>query len=292
MPSGRAYVRHWTWTLFDYTDEIISHFRRVFENGSICRYAIFGYETCPKTGKPHLQGYCAFNERKTRASVKRLLKSNKLHCDPTKGSPEENRRYCSKTRDEDENPNEKVEEFGKLPKGSGQRTDLESVIEKIQEGASLQQVIETCPLSYIRYNRGIEKLWSRYCQPRSWKTEVFVFWGEAGTGKSRKAWELAGPEAWSYPATVGGQRFFPGYEGQENVIFDDFNGSWFSLTTFLNLTDRYQCIVEVKGSHVQWKPKKIFITSNFRYQDWYQCATPTQLQAIRRRITDQEHFAL
>lgn len=54
---------------------------------------IFGEEICPTTGKHHLQGYIEF-ESKTRPLEK--IKSKNIHWEKTKGSREDNIKYCSK----------------------------------------------------------------------------------------------------------------------------------------------------------------------------------------------------
>lgn len=62
--------------------------------------------------------------------------------------------------------------------------------------------------------------------------QVEVFWGTTGTGKSRRAWDEAGVGAYS---KCPRSKFWDGYQGQENVVVDEFRGG----KTFTKF--RYRC---------------------------------------------------
>jgi len=68
------------------------------------RYIVAGEEIAPATGTPHLQGYVYFPNARTETSVRRLLPG--CHIEVARGSHQQADRYCRKTRDEDEQPNE------------------------------------------------------------------------------------------------------------------------------------------------------------------------------------------
>ena len=167
-----------------------------------------------------------------------------------------------------------------------------SVIQKAQAGATLKEIAEACPASYLRYYRGITKLRNMYREPRTWAPEVFVYWGKTGTGKTRKAWTDGGPESFVYAGVPGQPAWFDPYDGEETVIFDDFSGGLFPITYLLRLLDRYPMWVPIKGDHVQWIPKKIFITSNYRVEDWYPTAKEEHQLALKRRINTTVHFGV
>ena len=56
-------------------------------------------------------------------------------------------------------------------------------------------------------------------------------------------------------------KWWTGYDGHPNVIFDDFRDSWWPMADMLALLDRYECRVEMKGSVRQFKARNIVITS-------------------------------
>lgn len=59
------------------------------------RYLIVGQEICPATGTPHWQCFVQFHKKVRYTAVKRFF-GNSIHCEPTKGSPLQNKDYCSK----------------------------------------------------------------------------------------------------------------------------------------------------------------------------------------------------
>jgi len=60
------------------------------------KYAIFGRETCPKTGKPHLQGFVSLHKEKLLTGIKKLFPDGFAHLEIAKGTCKQNKDYCSK----------------------------------------------------------------------------------------------------------------------------------------------------------------------------------------------------
>lgn len=92
----------------------------------------------------------------------------------------------------------------------------------------------------------------------------YVFWGATGTGKSRKAWEDAGLEAYSKDPRT---KFWCGYRTQTNVVIDEFRGS-IDISHMLRWLDRYPVSVETKGSATPLLAEKLWITSNLDPRRW------------------------
>lgn len=109
---------------------------------------------------------------------------------------------------------------------------------------------------------------------------VEVFWGKTGTGKSRRAWEEAGWDA--YPK-IPSTKFWDGYNGQDHVVIDEFTGQ-IGIEHLLRWCDRYPVSVETKGSATVFRAKKIWITSNIDPRDWYPQAPESQKEALLRRL--------
>lgn len=158
------------------------------------------------------------------------------------------------------------------------------------EGKSERSIAEQFPSQFVMYHRGFQALRNTIAppKPRDFKTEVYVYIGPTGTGKSRKAAELAAQtnEPIFYKARGN---WWDGYKQQENVIIDDFYG-WLEIDELLKITDRYPYQVPVKGSYEVFNSKRIWITSNKTITTWYPTERDELLLALIRRITQIEYF--
>jgi hypothetical protein len=74
--------------------------------------------------------------------------------------------------------------------------------------------------------------------------------------------------------------FFDGYDGQEDVVVDEFYG-WIPYDLLCRMCDRYPLLVDTKGGAVQFCPKRIWITSNKKPEDWYKL----DMSAMFRRLS-------
>ena len=74
----------------------------------------------------------------------------------------------------------------------------------------------------------------------------FFFYVKTGSGKTRTAFE-------EFPKiyTPLSYKWWEGYEGQTEVLIDDFRKDWCKFHELLKLLDRYPFKVEAKGSHHQ-----------------------------------------
>jgi len=242
------------------------------------RYLVFGREV-GQSGTPHLQGFIAFNARKTLAYVKSVPGLSRAHVESAKGTPLQASTYCKKDGE--------YNEYGELPAGAGKRTDLEELYQLVKSGASKEEIADKFPSQFIRYRNSILALIADYQEERDWECDVQVLWGRTGTGKTRKVFDShPSKDIYVHP----GESWFNGYEGQPVVLFDDFNGSEFKLSYLLKLLDRYKMKVPVKGGYVQWIPKIIYITSNKDPQVWYLNAIEEHRNAMFRRIKSIEFF--
>lgn len=274
MPSQQA--KHWTWTLNNPTDVESDQLRALgTELPEPVVYLIFGRETAPETGTPHLQGYIAFSTKKTLNYTKNLI-SSRAHCEVSRGTPQQNEEYCSKEGD--------FERFGTLPGGRGSRSDLVAVAQSVREGKSLRQIAEEHPASFLRYGSGVLRLRQFFRPTRNGPPQIYVFWGRTGTGKTRRVHEFVNAEELWIHSGVG--TWFDGYDSQKAVLFDDFDGSWFSVTFFLKLIDRYVLQVPVKGGFTWWNPTHIYITANHHPQDWYRNAKEEHQNAVMRKLRE------
>ena len=151
-------------------------------------------------------------------------------------------------------------EFGKFEQGGqGSRNDISRAVDLIKNNNNWKTIINECPREYVKYHSGLEKVKQYVGQKRDWKTEVILIVGPSGSGKSRYARETY-PTAYWKP--VG--KWWNGYDGEEDVVFDEFDWQVWERTYLLNLFDRYPMLVETKGGYVQLIAKRIIITCKIK----------------------------
>jgi len=247
-------------------------------------YMIYQFEQ-GEQGTVHIQGYVVFNNRKRQATVKAMEPT--AHLEVRRGTHEQAKAYCSKEDTRIEGPIIEGDDSSILAQKPGKRSDCADVVRLIKEGASNALIFESHP-NAIRYYKGLDFVRQSFKGEvkRTWKTRVIVYWGVAGSGKSFIAHRDAGPDAYNKPS---GNKWFDGYENQENVIFDEFRGNWFDLSTLLRILDAYPLKVEVKGGTVEFVARTIWITSNIAPEAWYNVDI-IQINALMRRLTEVHHF--
>lgn len=109
---------------------------------------------------------------------------------------------------------------------------------------------------------------------------VTVYWGLTGVGKSHRAWQEAGIDAYPKLPTT---KFWDGYRGHKNVVIDEFRGN-IEVSHLLRWFDKYPVIVEVKGGAVVFKAQQIWITSNLHPREWYPTLDDATRDALMRRL--------
>lgn len=234
------------------------------------QYMICGEEVGDQEETPHIQGYIQYKERVLGSAVKRRWPT--AHIEKAKGSPEQNVTYCSKGG--------LSHEHGECLKGQGSRSDLDDIKRLIDSNCRLDAIREQHYGSYLRYQNAIIRDRQLSLPNRSWATELHIRWGASGSGKSR--WCLD-----TYPQAVWKTRgeWWDGYDGDETVIIDDFYG-WIKFDDLLRIADRYPLQLPVKGGFRKFVAKRVIITSNKHWRDWYPSITYPELwTAFERRIT-------
>ncbi len=228
----------------------------------------------------HAQGYVEFTKAMRLGAVRQLFSG--AHWESRRGTRDEARDYCRKV-DRVDGPWEggTWKEYKR-----GRRSDLIRLREAAQEGRSEQSVADDDELTsvWFKYYKPFER-YKRICAgDRTWKTRVILYRGESGAGKSKRA--LA-----EYPGAYwqNRQQWWCGYEGQNVVVLDDYDG-WLPIATFLRLLDRYPMMVETKGGQAAFTAKTIVITTNQPICEWYPKAREERQFAIKRRIDEEWEF--
>lgn len=274
MPSG---FRHWCGTKQVEEDFDAERFLKSLVNTGKVRYVVGQLE---RGTHLHLQYYVQRERQSTLNVMKRDICAQS-HWEAARGTPEQNKTYCTKESTRVSGP----WEFGQCV-AERQRTDLDKAASMIDEGKSLREVAVECKSVFIRYHKGLKAYEAMITSkgPRKFGEdgpEVWVFWGESGTGKSRKAFEQW-PDAYR---KMTSDKWWDGYKGQETVIFDDFKGSSMKLHDFQTIIDRYPVQVEVKGAVVDLSATRYVFTSNKHPSEWYSAEADPD-GTVMRRIRD------
>lgn len=261
----------WSVTCFNIADELL------FQN-ALFSYSIFGRETCPKTKKDHLQGAVRCCRAVSFSSIKSIFKD--AHIEHAM-HPKELVEYCKKDGN--------YKEHG-TPVFSGQRTDLDAIIQLVKEEKTLYEIRELEPKLYMIHRDKIMN-YMNDCHIPKMKDKLQVIWhyGDSGSGKTYSIYKTHNlQDIYSYR---GNGRFFCGYQMQKIALFDDLRPDRFTITDLLQLLDKYPITVEVKGSHVPWLAETIYITTICPPREFFrQADAKEQAEQLLRRIHKCYHF--
>jgi len=253
--------KYWCFTAFDLSIDY---------NTWGARYVCWGEEVCPETGKTHHQGYVEFASNKRMGALKLLHRS--AHWEKRIGNAEQAIKYCEKDG--------KFTEIGERPNPKpGRRSDIEEVRELVRQGKGMHDIIDVC--DSFQAIRVAEKLLTYKEVKRTWMPEVYWYWGETGTGKSKKAADEAGTEAWWSGRDL---KWWQGYDAHKHVVIDDFRGDFCTFHELLRILDRYPYTIECKGGSRQLLATHIWITCPYHPSEVYN-RTPEEISQLLRRIT-------
>ena len=135
------------------------------------------------------------------------------HAEPTKSSAA--REYVWK---EDTRVAGTQFEFGTLAVRRNEAVDWNA----IRQAAVLGYLREVPPDIYVRCYNQLRRIGQDHLSPTPMERTAVVYWGGTGTGKSRRAWEEAGMDAFPKDPLT---KFWDGYRGQEHVVIDEFRGT-------------------------------------------------------------------
>ena len=249
-------------------------------------YLCWGEEVCPSTGRDHFQAYIYFKDAKTFTAARKVMEGR--HIEEQKGDIDENIHYCKGDHTDYKGKykplNAVFVEFGDRPK-QGKRTDIKNVLTAIQNGNCTMRDIVTKATSFQSVR--MAELQLKYFEPpRNWKTEVYWFYGQSGTGKTKLANEMCEDPY----VCMESNKWWEGYDGHEDVIIDDYRPDFCSFKMLLMILDRYECRVECKGGSRQLRAKRIFITTPKNVENTWQDKTLEDLYQLTRRITEVREF--
>ena len=138
--SAESRAKNWCFTIHNQDSLWMDEDVNIQPPEDVC-YVVYGRETCPETGRIHLQGYLQLKTKKRFAQVSAMLDaSSETHAfvEKAKGNFNQNFDYCTKEGAWVSwgNPNK-----GTAGGQNTERTDINLVRDMINEGASLEELI-------------------------------------------------------------------------------------------------------------------------------------------------------
>lgn len=182
-----------------------------------------------------------------------------------RGTAKEASDYCKKDGD--------YFEKGEITE-QGKRSDLATIFGEIDNGRSVREISREYPTQWAYHRKAMNEYKEMWEEVRDWKTQVILLWGPTGTGKTRRAIENGATQI-----EVQGD-FINGYNGEDIVVFDDISPWTFRREQFLKLFDRYAYRINIKGGDRNWKPKKVYLTTNYKPEEILLC------EAMKRRVDE------
>jgi len=266
--------RNWIFTLNNYTDADIAAIVLW-----VCRYLIFGRESAPTTGTKHLQGYVSFEDQKTLSVLKKKF-HGKASFRPARGSPEENKVYCSK-EDPDFFEKGTPPVWDPVAKGTLEKDRWAEAFQAVKRKAydEVPMDLLCTKLKCIEYavQRVTASKWDLSTIPGG-KPHKWIY-GHPGCGKSRSVREQY-PDAYvKDPRTP----WWDGYNGEEVVIIDDYDKYQVDQSGDMKRwLDLYAVRVQVKGGYMLIRPRLIIVTSQYTMEECFE-KDPKTLEAMKRR---------
>jgi len=274
MSQPRA--KNVVWTCFDISPAVEAAIQAVVTNGD-AHYCVYGRETCPDTGKKHLQGFTMFNKQLRWSGVHKLFGTTKCNCAVMRGTPLQASEYCKKDGD--------FYESGDCPAVSqGKRSDLLEVVDQIKAGAKIVDIALEHPTTYIRNHKGIAHFKAVISPKRDKHTISLAIYGASDSGKTHWVRSTFPGALW---LTKGANSlWWDEYDDQDVIVFDEFCGGVMSLTWFKRLIDKTPLTLDAKGSSRNVNPALVIFISNTPPEEWYSAdvLTGAHRDAYHRRL--------
>jgi len=182
------------------------------------------------------------------------------YSDPRLGTGAEAIVYCSKEESRVSGPFK----FGTpaVP-AQGKRSDIQAALDTLRT-RGLTALRHDHPREWIKYSRSF--MLDRTLEPivqTNEAPEVILLFGPPGCGKSRQFYDQFRNRDHGVLKCGNGFWFDGVIGGEDGLLIDDFSGkrSAWKLDQFLDVTDRYQLRVPIKGGFTIWSPKSIIVTT-------------------------------
>lgn len=297
------------WCITSFSKQTAEEFSKIFyDNTNKIRYMVYQNEEATETKNNHYQVYVELHSPQRMSCLKKIFDDNTIHCECKLGTREQARFYCMKNYDGIYNDEykwvqplhrgrkwgDKYYEFGSWIKGQGSREDIKKATKELIEGDGLDDVAINNPVVFVKYHRGLREYQNVLLKKttRNFRAvSVSVYYGEAGTGKSKKALydDEGNRKDDIYVLEQGANAvWFDGYSGEKTLVINDFYG-WIKYGMMLNILDGHQQRLEVKGGFTWANWNKVIITSNEHPKNWYEKGFTN---ALKRRLNEIQNFTI
>jgi hypothetical protein len=183
-------------------------------------------------------------------------------------------------------------EYGEFTPGQGTRQDLLSVKRKIDQGNLIEDLVfEDGHFSTILRNQRALSWYQTLKIARQVPKERPELWVITGPSQVGKTYFAKDQGPWYSPTDRG---WWNGYQGEPNIIFDEFTGSTMSMELFNKYFDRTITQVDIKGTMGILLAQRFIFTSNREPSTWWAAKKPDEVgayfSAFIKRVTKWVHF--
>lgn len=274
VPCPVKGLRRFVFTMFNYVIDPLTGLPALagsLKEEKRIRAFVFGEELCPETGSVHIQGYFETFNQHTFNAIREWPCF--LNCSPwmsgANGNSAQNEKYCKKDGVWYEGGTfaHAKESFRN---GQGKRTDWDTVHELAKRQATSVEFTDAVPsLAYCHINK--LAAWRAVHAPflqRSWNTIPVIAYGPPRAGKStwikaRAAELLVANPTWRIYTKSDAEKWWPEYSGQEIIMIDEMNGSFFEWSRLKRFFDNAPFTVDIKNQpQAQFLGRYVFMTCN------------------------------
>lgn len=243
-------------------------------------YFIAKPETCPQTGKWHLQAYGQTIGQKKLPTIHKHFAEHEVEAwiKIAQGSVEQNEVYISK----EETSAGDVREWGvPIITTQGKRSDIHEFVALAQSGAEDEELLAKHPKEFLKYETGLARIrMVKASRFRRAVRDITVKWyyGVPGAGKSHAAHKEGMVEGYDMALVSNGKVWFQDYRCENTLLIQELSPGDMSGTMLNQLLDKWPYPIDVKGTSTYACWTTVIITSNYHPKDFKRLG-------LERRVT-------
>lgn len=265
----------WAYTLNNPTPEEIAALEKID-----CKWHIGGMEV-GEQGTPHIQGAIILHERKRCTWLQQNV-NPRAHFGKFKGTPEDNRVYCSKE-------GKVLFEVGVCPHTNNKRSRAEAcqtVTSHLRTDSPARMIAEFAeedPEHWMMYgDRMLRNHAIVDAPPLRVGVKAYWFVGPPGVGKSRLADNIFEGHDVYFKQSRG--KWWNGYIGQRRVVINEIAKDSVDIVHMLNWLSEDRVQVETKGGMYPFKAREFIITSNYEPKEVFSESNEISFEALLTRL--------